>query len=87
MMRQYKNPICLPKQGESGTKTEWAGVGDPFVYRFNGKFYLYPSAGKEGIIAWESEDLIEWHCVGKVSDDPALSYAYAPEIFYCNGTF
>lgn len=87
MMRQYKNPICLPKQGESGTKTEWAGVGDPFVYRFNGKFYLYPSAGKEGIIAWESEDLIEWHCVGKVSDDPALSYAYAPEIFYFNGTF
>ena len=82
-MKQYQNPICLPKHGEKGQ----AGVGDPFVYRFNGRFYLYPSAGEEGILAWESEDLVKWSCVGKVSDDPILSHAYAPEIFYFNGTF
>lgn len=86
-MKQYQNPIRLPKPGGDGTESGWAEVGDPFVYRFNGKYYLYPSAGKEGIIAWESEDLVEWRCVGTVADDPVLSHAYAPEIFYFNGTF
>ena len=57
------------------------------MYRFNGRYYLYPSAGAEGIEVWESEDLTDWQYIGIVADDPILGYAYAPEIFYFNGVF
>lgn len=86
-MKQYQNPIQLPEPETEGKEGGWAKVGDPFVYRFNGRYYLYPSAGPEGIAVWESEDLTNWHYVGIVSEDPILSYAYAPEIFYFNGIF
>ena len=86
-MRTYKNPIPLPEPELKGKERIWSGVGDPFVYRFNGKYYLYPSAGPDGIIAWESEDLVYWKCLGVVLDDPIAANAYAPEIYYFNGTF
>lgn len=86
-MKQYQNPIHLPELKGEGMEEGWAKVGDPFVYRFNGRYYLYPSAGPDGIVAWESEDLTNWECIGIVADDPILSYAYAPEIFYFNGIF
>ena len=86
-MKQYQNPIHLPELKGEGMEEGWAKVGDPFVYRFNGRYYLYPSAGPDGIVAWESEDLTNWECIGIVADDPILSYAYAPEIFYFNGIY
>ena len=86
-MEQYQNPICLPAPESGGTGGSGSGIGDPFVYRFNGRYYFYPSAGQDGIIAWESEDMVNWRCVGRVAEDPALNDAYAPEIFYFNGTF
>ena len=86
-MKQYQNPIRLPEPETIGKENVWAKVGDPFVYRFNGRYYLYPSAGAEGIEVWESEDLTDWQYIGIVADDPILGYAYAPEIFYFNGVF
>lgn len=86
-MKTYKNPVFLPEPELKGKERIWSGVGDPFVYRFNGKYYLYPSAGPDGIIAWESENLVDWKCLGIILDDPVAANAYAPEIFYYNGTF
>ncbi len=86
-MEHYQNPICLPAPDSGEMDGIGSGIGDPFVYRFNGRYYFYPSAGPEGIVAWESEDMTNWRCVGRVSEDPALRNAYAPEIFYFNGTF
>ena len=42
---------------------QWSsyGTGDPFVMRFNGTYYLYPSTKNStvGIRAWKSKDLIK----------------------------
>ena len=39
-MKQYQNPIRLPEPETIGKENVWAKVGDPFVYRFNGRYYL-----------------------------------------------
>jgi hypothetical protein len=75
---------------------EGYGIGDPFVYRFNGKYYLYASTKNNeiGVRAWESSDLIHWEQItgdglptGYVSTDPVTLSAYAPEVIYVDGTF
>lgn len=77
---------------------QWSeyGVGDPFVYRFNGKYYLYCSTKnfETGVRGWISDDLIHWSQLtgegldkGYVSNDPCTVTAYAPEVTYYNGYF
>ena len=72
------------------------GVGDPFVYRYNGTYYLYVSTKDnfQGVRAWKSTDLINWEkCTGEglkegyVSEDDSTISAYAPEVMYKNGKF
>ena len=79
------------------------GVGDPFVMRHNGKYYLYSSTKSRvyGYKCWESDDLIHWDYKGLFSllnsdgTDPAeaeqpdqyLSTPYAPEVYYWDGSF
>ena len=72
------------------------GIGDPFVYRFNGKYYLYCSTknGQIGVRAYKSNDLVNWQPVrngvledGYVSEEDCTLTAYAPEITYFNGKF
>ena len=64
------------------------GIGDPFVYRFNGKYYLYCSTKDNyvGVRAWVSEDLMDWTPItgeglktGYVCEDKTTTSAYAPE--------
>ncbi len=67
------------------------GIGDPFVMRYNGKYYLYPSTadGRGGIKVFESTDLINWTYKGfavEESEQTAVG-AYAPEVVYYNGYF
>ena len=72
------------------------GMGDPFVMRFNGTYYLYTSTRSTttGVRCWKSKDLINWEqCQGEgleygfVSEDSCLRHAYAPEVYYFNGKF
>lgn len=72
------------------------GVGDPFVYRFNGKYYLYCSTKnyETGVRGWISDDLVHWKQMtgegldeGYVSMDSCTLTAYAPEVIYYNGYF
>lgn len=67
------------------------GIGDPFVMRWNGKYYLYPSTSDNytGVKVFESDDLINWIYKGfAVSDeDNSTRAAYAPEVVYYNGYF
>ena len=83
-MKTYQNPVYFPEPDLHGKDFI---SGDPFVYRFNGRYYLYPTASPAGIVAWESEDLVEWKSLGIVLDDPVMANSYAPEIFYFNGSF
>ncbi|MBW8351844.1 family 43 glycosylhydrolase [Bacillus sp. IITD106] len=81
--KMYTNPFELTD--------EWPdyGNGDPYVFRFNGTYYLYVSTkdGRVGIKAWSSNDLVNWTYEGLVTEDERTTSAYAPEVVYWNGTF
>ena len=79
-------------------ENQWAeyGIGDPFVYRWNGTYYLYVSTkdGNIGVRGYKSTDLVHYEPItgeglpyGYVSNDEATLSAYAPEVMYKNGTF
>lgn len=72
------------------------GAGDPYVFRYNGMYYLYVSTqdGQTGVRAWKSRDMISWEqctgtglATGYVSDDAVTTTAYAPEVYHFNGKF
>jgi len=84
--------------GEDRIPGQWDtyGIGDPFVYRFNGVYYLYASTkdSEFGVRGWKSLDLVSWKQVtgsglqtGYVSEDPVTKAAYAPEVIYLDGYF
>lgn len=79
----YSNPLTLDNEWED------YGIGDPFVLKFNGVYYLYVSTkdGNVGIKSWSSEDLINWKYEGTVTKEPKSITAYAPEVNYWNGKF
>lgn len=85
--------------GEDATiENQWEGygIGDPFVMRWNGTYYLYVSTldSAIGVRGYKSADLINWQPMtgtglkeGYVSQDSVTLAAYAPEVYYWNGTF
>lgn len=90
---QYENVF-----GEDRIAGQWEnyGIGDPYILRHNGKYYLYVSTkdSETGIRAWESEDLMNWSQVqceglplGYVTTHAITKAAYAPEVIYKNGVF
>ena len=73
---------------------------DPFVYRFNGVYYLYITTGGGYVRCYESTDLIDWvpvsngvlsagYCYDYSKDPkaPSSMTPFAPEITYFNGKF
>lgn len=75
-MNTYLNPI--KRQGD---------FADPFVMRYNGRYYLY--ATNPDIRCWSSEDLLDWKAEGPSigpNEFPGL-VPFAPEVVYCNGAF
>lgn len=60
---------------------------DPFVLRFNGRYYLYCTHPE--IICWSSENLVDWKFEGPVvcrsETEPLVPFA--PEVIYLNGLF
>lgn len=81
---QWANSAWMPEGSDYG-------IGDPFVMRYNGKYYLYPSTadGRGGIKVYESLDLVNWTYMGFAvsEDEPTSVGAYAPEVIYYNGYF
>lgn len=93
-VERYENPIEIEGQWGASNATGpdgQYGIGDPFVLRFNGKYYLYPSTSDpcDGIKVFESDDLVHWTYRGfAVAETEATSHgAYAPEVVYYNGYF
>ncbi|MGG6312001.1 family 43 glycosylhydrolase [Paenibacillus macerans] len=82
-IRTYTNPITLPDEWEQ------YGLGDPFVFSYNGYYYLYVSTRDTdaGVKVWSSVDLAEWKYEGLCTEDPITTAAYAPEVRYWNGKF
>ena len=82
---QYCNPVS-PSDAEPW---EDYGFGDPFVMRYNGRYYLYPSTRDDsvGVKCWSSRDLVNWRYEGLCTTDPTSKGAYAPELFRGNDAF
>ncbi|MDQ0900685.1 xylan 1,4-beta-xylosidase [Paenibacillus sp. V4I7] len=79
----YSNPMELAEEWED------YGIGDPFVLRYNGMYYLYCSTQDDqiGVKAWSSADLVNWKPEGLVTEELITKGAYAPEVVYWNGYF
>lgn len=82
-VRTWSNPVTLPDEWEE------YGLGDPFIFAFNGYYYLYVSTRDTdaGIKVWSSPDLVDWTYRGLCTEDPVTIAAYAPEVRYWNGRF
>ena len=70
-----------------GAEVVWGA--DPFVYRFDGMYYLYVTTGGPNLNVWKSEDLLKWENVGNVLQvgAPNQQSPWAPEVTYINGKF
>ena len=90
----YDNKIVLPPV--NGARE----APDPFVYRFNGWYYLYPTTPGAYQKAYKSQDLYNWEPVNngelreglvydysKDSNKPSANTPFAPEVIYYNGKF
>ena len=91
------NEYLLGK-GNSSIANQWEGygIGDPFVMRWNGMYYLYVSSldSETGVRGYKSADLVSWAPMtgaglseGYVAEGDETLAAYAPEVYYFNGTF
>lgn len=91
---RYENQMEIDGQWGSSAATGadgQYGIGDPFVMRYNGKYYLYPSTSDpcDGIKVFESDDAVHWTYRGLAvaETEPTAHGAYAPEVVYYNGYF
>ena len=78
----YRNPIKIKD-------APYNKFGDPFILRFNGKYYLYPSGDNttDEIYCYTSDDLVHFKYAGIVAKEKILHNAYAPEVIYKDGYF
>ena len=63
------------------------GIGDPFVMRFNGMYYLYASSCEDRVRVYTSRNLIDWEFRGWCTENKDVYFAYAPEVVYWRGDF
>jgi xylan 1,4-beta-xylosidase len=70
---------------------EWTNysIGDPYVFKYNGLFYLYCSTrdDQSGVKVWSTKDLVTWKYEGLCTTDPITKGAYAPEVIQYGGDF
>ena len=88
LKEDHLNPVELPVAHGS------AEAADPFVYRFNGQYYLYMTTGSGYIRCYVSKDLLNWE---PATNGPGVGICYqgnaigntpfAPEVIYYNGYF
>lgn len=76
----WTNPMTLP-----GLQNR--SLGDPYIMKYRGYYYLYVSADDRNIYCWRTKDLMEWSEAYVCCTDATTAVAYAPEVIYWNGTF
>ena len=76
----WTNPMVLP-----GLQNR--SLGDPYMMKYRGYYYLYVSAGDRNIYCWRTKDLVDWSEPFICCTDETTAVAYAPEVIYWNGLF
>lgn len=81
---EYLNSFTLEDEWEDGY-----GIGDPYILRYDGRYYLYVSTHdyKIGVKCWSSDNLVDWKYEGLVTEENKTLGAYAPEVIYWDGYF
>lgn len=81
---EYLNSFILEDEWEDGY-----GIGDPYILRYDGRYYLYVSTHdyKIGVKCWSSDNLVDWKYEGLVTEEKKTLGAYAPEVIYWDGYF
>lgn len=79
-----KNPFLITLKDNSHVE-----IGDPFILRFNGVYYLYCSTCDDalGVRCFISYDLLNFEEYGLVAQGEILRHAYAPEVIYKDDEF
>ncbi|MFB6342940.1 family 43 glycosylhydrolase [Saccharicrinis sp. FJH62] len=79
----WSNPFILDNQ--------WSlyGIGDPYLLKYNGYYYLYSSTRDNsiGVKVWKSKNLVDWSYHGLCATDAVTKTAYAPEVIFYEGSF
>lgn len=84
----YVNPMTVQGQYPpiAGAQDDY-GIGDPFVMRWNGMYYMYPSTCEDRVKVFTSRDLVNWTDAGYCTKGRDVYFAYAPEVIYWRGSF
>ena len=85
---EYVNPMTVEGQYPpiTGASDDY-GIGDPFVMRYNGMYYMSPSTCEERVRVYTSRDLVNWTYEGYCTKGRDVDFAYAPEVVYWRGSF
>ena len=72
----YQNPMTVEGQYPSiaGAQDDY-GIGDPFVLRWNGMYYMYPSTCEERVKVFTSRDLVHWTDAGYCTKGRDVDFA------------
>lgn len=88
MAEDYQNPMPIPDHYPPiHAGADDYGIGDPFVMRFNGLYYLYASTCEDRVRVYTSANLIDWTYQGYCTQGRDVYFAYAPEVVYWRGDF
>ena len=71
----WQNPMNVSGQADMG-------IGDPYIFKFRGTYYMYSSSRDVEIKCWKSKDLIHWSEAIVCSTDPTVKNAYAPDVYF-----
>ena len=96
----FQNPVTVPNHWTAPNNMPY-GIGDPYVLKFDGTYYLYASTqdSRWGFRIWTSRDLVNWTWAADCNTEPATNGqreddansrfqgAYAPEVYYRGGKF
>ena len=85
---EYVNPMTVDGQYPPiSSGADDYGIGDPFVMRWNGMYYMYPSSCESQVRVYTSRDLVNWEYQGYCTKSNSVYFAYAPEVIYWRGSF
>lgn len=88
LAEDYVNPMQVEGQYPPiAAGADDYGIGDPFVMRHNGLYYLYASTCEDRVRVYTSRDLVNWTYEGYCTQGNDVYFAYAPEVIYWRGSF
>ncbi|MDR1810864.1 MAG: family 43 glycosylhydrolase [Prevotella sp.] len=89
------DPEARPTGAYNNLNGQKANCADPYVLKYNGKYYLYGTGGNDGIKVYQSNNAINWSEAAGATNGYALHknnvwgdyWFWAPEVYFINNKF